>query len=222
MQLAVADLNKEYHEAGFPEVEIGIGINTGEVVVGNIGSLKRAKYGVVGRNVNVVSRIESYTVGNQILISESTKKHIQPGVTIRKTIKVNPKGVREPIKLFDLRGIGKPYDLLLPDFEDELKELDEKVEVQYVVLDEKAADQITQEGVMTHLSENRACVKLAEEIPLYSNLKLYLSGIHQDLQQDVIYAKAVEMNEENGGSITIHFTHIPQRVKKFLANGTLP
>ena len=51
---------------------MGLAINTGEVVVGNIGSETRTKYGIVGSHVNLTYRIESYTVGGQIFISEST------------------------------------------------------------------------------------------------------------------------------------------------------
>ena len=50
---------------GYPEVHQGIGMNSGQLVVGNIGSKKRMKYGVVGRNVNLTARIESYTVGGR-------------------------------------------------------------------------------------------------------------------------------------------------------------
>ena len=72
MQLAVTSVNERNRRAGYPEVALGIGINTGEVVMGNIGSQKRIKYAVVGRAVNLTARIESYTVGGQIFISEST------------------------------------------------------------------------------------------------------------------------------------------------------
>jgi adenylate cyclase len=63
MQLALAGVNAQNRAAGLPEVEMGIGIHTGEVVVGNIGSDRRTKYGVVGSHVNLTARIESYTVG---------------------------------------------------------------------------------------------------------------------------------------------------------------
>jgi adenylate cyclase len=72
MQLAMTSVNERNRQAGYPEVALGIGINTGEVVMGNIGSQKRIKYAVVGRAVNLTARIESYTVGGQIFISEST------------------------------------------------------------------------------------------------------------------------------------------------------
>ena len=66
MQRAMPRVNAWNAEHGLPELEMGIGINTGEVVAGNIGSRKRAKYGVVGSNVNLAGRIEGYTIGGQI------------------------------------------------------------------------------------------------------------------------------------------------------------
>ncbi|OQY41773.1 MAG: cyclase, partial [Desulfobacteraceae bacterium 4572_87] len=53
MQLAMTQVNAKCREKGYPEVHQGIGINSGQLVVGNIGSKKRMKYGVVGRNVNL-------------------------------------------------------------------------------------------------------------------------------------------------------------------------
>ncbi len=70
MQNAMAQVNEENRVQGLPELEMGIGINETEVIVGNIGSSKRSKYSVVGSGVNMTSRIESYSVGGQILISE--------------------------------------------------------------------------------------------------------------------------------------------------------
>ncbi len=65
MQLAMTSVNDRNRRAGYPEVALGIGINTGEVVIGNIGSRKRIKDAVVGRAVNLTARIESYPVGGQ-------------------------------------------------------------------------------------------------------------------------------------------------------------
>ena len=66
MQLAMEEVNEEDRKDDLPEVEMGIGIHTGQVVLGNIGSPERMKYGVVGRHVNLTSRIQSYTTGGQI------------------------------------------------------------------------------------------------------------------------------------------------------------
>lgn len=67
---------------GAADLEMGIGVHTGRVVVGNIGSLRRTKYAAVGSNVNLAGRIESFTTGGQLLISEDTCASIQSPLRI--------------------------------------------------------------------------------------------------------------------------------------------
>ena len=69
MQKAMREVNEYNFQKGWPEIEMGIALHTGEAVVGNIGSTKRSKYGVVGQPVNLTARIESFTVGGQVLVS---------------------------------------------------------------------------------------------------------------------------------------------------------
>ncbi len=102
MQRAMEEVNRRNAEAGLPAVAMGIGINTGEVVVGNIGSERRAKYGVVGHNVNLAARIESYTSGGQILISESTLSEAGEGLRVVDELEVTPKGLRAPMTLYEV------------------------------------------------------------------------------------------------------------------------
>jgi class 3 adenylate cyclase len=72
MQYAMAELNRASAARGWPHFEMGIGLNTGEAVVGNIGSEQRAKYAVVGAAVNLAARVEGCTVGGQIFLSPAT------------------------------------------------------------------------------------------------------------------------------------------------------
>ena len=74
------------------DLEMGIGIHTGRVIVGNIGSQRRAKYAAVGLNVNLAGRIESFTKGGQVLISEETREKVSAALRIDSQFEVEPKG----------------------------------------------------------------------------------------------------------------------------------
>ncbi len=113
MELAMGRVNQQNQRLGLPDIAMGIGINTGEVVVGNIGSLKRMKYGIVGSDVNLAYRIESYTSGGQILISEATLKETMPLVKIKREMEVRPKGFTGPITIYEVHGMSGIYNLTL-------------------------------------------------------------------------------------------------------------
>lgn len=212
MQLSMDKLNAEFTANGFPEVQIGIGINTGEVVVGNIGSQKRAKYGVVGRNVNIASRIESYTVGGQILISENTFHSVSHRLDVVKEVKVNPKGVESPIKLYDLTGIGEPYNLRIHTHEESLSDISEKITCKYVILDEKSADNVAMKGEMSKISDYKAVFAAESEIPPFSNLKITLDKKFCENDPCILYAKVLEEFKVKNNYI-IHFTHLPEQAR---------
>jgi len=111
MQQAMRAVNELNHHSGLPELACGIGINTGEVIVGNIGSEQRAKYGVVGHNVNFASRIESYTNGGQILVSDRTLEACAGLLEVRGDMSIRPKGFDEDVRVYDIYGIGGNYQI---------------------------------------------------------------------------------------------------------------
>jgi len=92
---------------------MGIGLNETEVIVGNIGSSKRSKYTVVGSGVNMTSRIESYSVGGQVLISESVKRDAGDILRIDDRMDVLPKGAQSPLPIYDIGGIAGQFNLAL-------------------------------------------------------------------------------------------------------------
>lgn len=113
MQLAMESLNQKLEKEGMPPLEMGIGINTGEVVVGNVGSEKKAQFTVVGHNINVAFRIESFTTARQILISNATYCEVEDIVTVEEEQSLKAKGVSDLIKVYSLKGIAKDYNLFL-------------------------------------------------------------------------------------------------------------
>ncbi|MBW2590944.1 MAG: adenylate/guanylate cyclase domain-containing protein, partial [Deltaproteobacteria bacterium] len=100
MQNALIELNNELMREGFPALEMGIGINTGSVIVGNIGSEIRTKYGIVGTSVNIASRIESNTIGGQVLIGEATYRFVKELVTSDPVRTVMMKGLKKPLVIY--------------------------------------------------------------------------------------------------------------------------
>ena len=78
MPRAMSEANRRNREDGLPaDLEMGIGINDAEVVLGSIGTRERSGYGIVGNGVNITARIESLSAGGEILISESVYKRIR-------------------------------------------------------------------------------------------------------------------------------------------------
>ncbi|MEK6336972.1 MAG: adenylate/guanylate cyclase domain-containing protein [Acidobacteriota bacterium] len=102
MQRRMIGINVELIEEGFPEIGIGIGLHTGEVTVGYIGSERRSEYTAIGDPVNTASRLESNAKAGQILVSEVTAKaaHSRYQLTPRKPISV--KNREQPVPLFEV------------------------------------------------------------------------------------------------------------------------
>jgi class 3 adenylate cyclase len=114
MQTAMTEVNRLHEARGLPHLEMGIGLNTGEAVVGNIGSEKRAKYGVVGNAVNVAARVEGCTVGGQILLSPFTYARIREIADVGPPVAVELKGIQKPLLLYELPGLAGPYNQRIP------------------------------------------------------------------------------------------------------------
>jgi class 3 adenylate cyclase len=113
MQRGLADLNSPERRQGLPELAMGIGIHTGTVIVGNIGSERRPKYGAVGTAVNLAYRIESLTVGGQVLLSPTTYARVRD-VAVGETIEARLKGVSGTVTVYDVVALGGRYAASLP------------------------------------------------------------------------------------------------------------
>ncbi|MEM8830397.1 MAG: adenylate/guanylate cyclase domain-containing protein [Cyanobacteria bacterium P01_G01_bin.19] len=217
MQLKMVEVNQEMKQMGLPQLEMGIGINTGEVVVGNIGSEKRSKYGVVGSQVNLTYRIESYTLGGQILISERTFQDSQSIVIAQENKKVLPKGAKNPITIYQVTGIEGKYNLLLPQEEEIFITLVESIPIQYSILEGKDVSDRLFAGRIVQLSANEAlvCSENQEQqgIPSgLSNIKLnLLSPNKQAKSSEDVYAKVIDKPAKLN-NFYVHFTAKPPKV----------
>jgi adenylate cyclase len=222
MQMAMETINATMQEWGYSALEMGIGINTGEVIVGNIGSEKRTKYGVMGSQVNLTYRIESYTTAGQILISDKTLHHAGAAVRLNGQTEVKPKGVQKPITIYDVGGIAGHYNLFLTQEEEVFLPLPAAIAVSYATLSGKHVDETIHAGQFIHLSAKGALLQpfdssLTNPPPL-TNLKLNLKPdpnlVSPDLSED-IYAKVVNKPPEHGG-FYVQFTGKSRAIATYL------
>ena len=100
-------MSTEMKKDVLPELQTGIGVNAGEVVVGNIGSEARAKYGIVGSTVNITQRIQSNAKGGDVVISEAVYRYVSKDAAISESFGTSVKGLKEEIKLYVVDGLKK-------------------------------------------------------------------------------------------------------------------
>jgi adenylate cyclase len=101
------EFNTTRGERGLPPLTIGIGIHTGEAVVGNIGSTDKIAYTAIGDTVNIAARIEgeNKTYNSQLLVSEATYEYVKDHVACELAGHSHLKGIAEPMRLFRISAM---------------------------------------------------------------------------------------------------------------------
>jgi len=213
MQLAMTEVNQRLVAKGAAELEMGIGIHTGQVIVGNIGSLRRTKYAAVGSNVNLAGRIESFTTGGQLLISENTHQRIKSSLRIDGQYKVEPKGAKTSLQLHEVGGIGEPFNLSLPSKSSVLSPLPQPLAIRFTVLEEKFVGRTIHEGRLVSVSATEAGVESDLALVPLSNLKIELAPVAGTNPGGEIYAKVIGAAVGAAGQTRIRFTSVSPELK---------
>ncbi|MCC6130358.1 MAG: adenylate/guanylate cyclase domain-containing protein [Acidobacteria bacterium] len=213
MQLAIPGVNAMNKEKGLPAIEMGIGLHTGEVVVGNIGSKLRAKYGVVGRAVNFASRVESYTVGGQVLISRELREALGPLAIIGSEMQVHPKGM-QPVTIYDLVGLSGDNGIRLEQKNVSREKMKTELPATFIVVEGKDARGDEHHATFVAVSEELLEAEVNSDIPLkpLSNLRFRL----QAAPSTDVYAKVLA-GEAGHGTFIIRFTSLPETAKNIIA-----
>lgn len=112
MLKALEALQAKWEAEGRPRIDIGVGINTGPMLVGNMGSSKRFNFTVMGDNVNLASRLEGINkqFGTHLVISENTYGAVGDKLVARELDLIRVKGKMKPVKIYELLGTRDEYE----------------------------------------------------------------------------------------------------------------
>lgn len=216
MQMAMGKVNERLAGKGAAELEMGIGIHTGRVIVGNIGSHRRTKYAAVGSNVNLAGRIESFTTGGQLLISENTREKIKAPVSIVAQFQVEPKGASRSLQLHEVDGLGAPFNLALATRSKALSPLPQPLAIRFTVLEEKFVGRTVHEGRLTSVSTAEGGIESDFALAPLTNLKIEMIPVAGGTPGGEIYAKVMTVTPEAPRHARIRFTSVSPELKAWL------
>jgi len=209
MQAAMDGVRDRLAERGLPWVEMGVGVHTGEAVVGNVGSEKRAKFGAVGRSINLAARIESLTAGGQVLISADTRAAIDEPLEVEESFEFRPKGEPEPVVVHAVRGIGGAGALSLPPLTAGLRPLAGRLRLTLTPFRGKRLGTDSRAADVVRLSLRAAEIRLDGGLEPRSDVELRFPPDAEGRPAPVLYAKLVAAPEDERGLWRLRFTWVP-------------
>jgi class 3 adenylate cyclase/HAMP domain-containing protein len=210
MQAAMDEINAVNAAEGLPHLEMGIGVSSGNVVVGNIGSELRTKYSVVGSPVNFTSRIEGMATAGQVLIGTDTYNKVQDLVETGEVLHVRMKGIPGTVTLYDVRGLGPPFNLKLKERLEKLVPLPERMAVHLDRIRDKVVIDTLANAWLTHLSETGALTLFEGELAEWEDVRLHLLDSDGQELPGRIYGKITALGPGTDGlhQATVRFTSV--------------
>ena len=218
MQNALHELNEEIISEGYPALEMGIGINSGTVIVGNIGSEMRAKYGIVGPVVNRAARIESNTVGGEVLIGEETYQLVRDFVTTDSPRSVMMKGLKSPLVYYAVTKIGSPCNVILNRRAESENGVRIHLPFHYWKVDSKSIVGEPERGETLMLKKNLITASISSHLEPMTDIKLIFDFCTEAHCFEDIYAKVMPIEEDRQESAAhdLRITSMSQKDKELL------
>lgn len=219
MQMAMNRVNRKLRAKGLPELEMGIGLNTGPVIAGNVGSVKRAKYCVVGSPVNLTGRIQAISVGGEILAPDTTIEELRSRLIIRDTVSLTPKGISTPLTLHSLAGLAGRQRLVLPkETSWWAPENAPGVSVEcFVITDDKSSANVPFAGFLRFLSAQSGLIQINHPaLVRRTDIKIRLLPDPHIPKAFDFYAKIMDTGD-TGSDYRLRFTSHPPELAQLLA-----
>jgi len=210
MQMTMSTLNLAHKDRGMPELFMGIGINTGTVLAGTLGSERYSEYTVIGDEVNLASRIEAFSLRGQVLISQSTYERCKDFVETNAPMEIHVKGKAQPVSLREVVAIPS---LAMKVPRQEIRRshrIEVKLPFRYHRIEHKIVLPETHSGIIRDIGYHGMLLELDGDLPLYSEIKLDFDLPLVDYQAADVYAKVVGRKEAGGRArVGVEFTSVP-------------
>ncbi len=205
MQNRMEGVNRYNIENGYPQIEVGIGIHAGEAFIGNIGSEQFMRYNVIGQVVNLCSRIQTYSVGGQVLVSEQTEQYLRGEWNLNKKFEISMKGIHEKLMICDVKEITGLHHVQMEDTKaEQMQTLTKSLFAVLYLMQGKSVIKGSVAGEITGISQHKirvACQKdNMQEFALYQDMEIVVG-------EENAYAKILKMKE---GTLELHFTFLSE------------
>ena len=209
MQIAMDEVNRDHAERKLPELYMGIGINTGRVMAGLLGSELHSEYTVIGDEVNLAARIETFSLRGQVLISESTFELCRGFVATAAPMDVHVKGKSQPVRLHEVLAIPS-LGLQLP--RQEIRKsprVEVKIPFTYQSVVNKIVMPPVRTGVILDLGYNGIFAEVEPGLEAHADIRLGLDLSLIGSRANDVYAKVRGMRAINGRYLaSIEFTSV--------------
>lgn len=196
MQIAMGEINEANQAHGMAALYMGIGINTGDVVAGHLGSALHSEYTVIGDQVNLASRVEAHSLRGQILLSEHSYLLARHFIETGDVNEVKVKGKKGSVRMYELLSTQRPHPLTAPRREiRNSPRVEVDMALTFQMLQGKAVLPTAHEGRVVDISYGGLYIVSPVPIEPFGDIKiaLSLSMLGSDLTE--IYAKVLRVNQ---------------------------
>ena len=209
MQIAMNELRQRHRGERLPEIYVGIGINSGRVMAGLIGSDAYRAYTVIGEEVNLAARIEAFSLRGQVLMSEATYGQCADFVQVGERIEVHVKGRSEPARVREVLGIPELGKVVPRQEMRKSPRVPIDLDLEYWTMAGKVVAGTAMRGHIRDIGYHGLLVETPEPVQLYSEVKLAFDLPCLGCRARQIYARVVSArNEGPHHRVGLEFTSI--------------
>jgi adenylate cyclase len=208
MQIAMEEFNRSYKKIGTPELFMGIGINTGSVMAGTLGSHLYSEYTVIGDEVNLASRVEAVSLRGQVLISENTFERCRHFVKTGEPMDLYIKGKSNAVTVREIQAIPSLGKVVPRQEMRRSPRAEVEIPFAYHTIDNKIVMPEERRGTVLDISYHGVLAEVLQPSVPHEEVKLDLN-LPIGCTADNLYAKVIKMRREGDRHLSsLEFTSV--------------